>query len=633
MGPRVHHASTHPSMQCMHACKRRPSIYSGIQKALQDLGSNVRACNTHPGQLSWPMLSSRLKQLKDQSIAVRNGLQGYSAFTSSDPCACELLTTHRDCAVQVAALIKRMMAEPVDPPVRDLMWELTVSTGMALSYWPRQWPNNHMGSRQLLDLVGAMLHNVKQPSESITNDSPSFLTMVVEAVVWISTSIMLRAQPALSPTLVNRLCCVAVNAIGPHVRTSSSTFNPWILANPARVIASQLLEVLQRLDFVSYSSAAFYEFSGLLVMLASGPDSVQQAYRYTAAHYHHADAVATSMDKYIPQLTTPADQLLRAWVRCGLLFPELAMQSVVTVKNIYHTLASMHPDTRTHKMQRDILRLCFTVTRRCCLDHEVLAADDHTMFCCSDLLWLVLQGDAVDSNLAVQSRSSGQLRSKHIILLAEAIGRGGVVQPAQPILHNVVGVAHCIEVSCITLAASTWHLGSDPEHTKALQSLLGTTHKQVCHIIELTAQSKNRSLFPSIVRSCAILQRFVARFEALGISNTPLYRLAAIACLCAQELSMCFKLPLATFPETLRIPGPSVLAWHAFTMRFHGRLLPGCGNMSCQVMTGHCEAYLPTLLCSGCMRVRYCCVDCQRQAWIEGQHKVLCPRWQRLASS
>lgn len=65
--------------------------------------------------------------------------------------------------------------------------------------------------------------------------------------------------------------------------------------------------------------------------------------------------------------------------------------------------------------------------------------------------------------------------------------------------------------------------------------------------------------------------------------------------------------------------------WHSHTLHaFHGRLLPGCANPSCKNICGVSEASLPTLLCSGCRRVRYCSVKCQRIAWTEGVHNELC---------
>lgn len=57
---------------------------------------------------------------------------------------------------------------------------------------------------------------------------------------------------------------------------------------------------------------------------------------------------------------------------------------------------------------------------------------------------------------------------------------------------------------------------------------------------------------------------------------------------------------------------------------FSGRLMPGCCHMGCSNMSGFSEAALPTLLCSGCRRARYCSLGCQVAAWQEGGHSIVC---------
>lgn len=59
---------------------------------------------------------------------------------------------------------------------------------------------------------------------------------------------------------------------------------------------------------------------------------------------------------------------------------------------------------------------------------------------------------------------------------------------------------------------------------------------------------------------------------------------------------------------------------------FHGRLLPGCCHLGCVNLAGVSEAALPTLLCSGCRGARYCSVECQRAAWLEGGHGMVCKK-------
>lgn len=65
--------------------------------------------------------------------------------------------------------------------------------------------------------------------------------------------------------------------------------------------------------------------------------------------------------------------------------------------------------------------------------------------------------------------------------------------------------------------------------------------------------------------------------------------------------------------------------WGEYALQsFQGLLLPGCCYLGCTNLAGVSEAALPTLLCSGCRRARYCSVMCQKAAWSEGGHSLLC---------
>lgn len=57
---------------------------------------------------------------------------------------------------------------------------------------------------------------------------------------------------------------------------------------------------------------------------------------------------------------------------------------------------------------------------------------------------------------------------------------------------------------------------------------------------------------------------------------------------------------------------------------FHGRLFPGCCHLGCPNLDGISEAGLDTQLCSGCRMARYCCMRCQKAAWLEGGHNAVC---------
>lgn len=53
------------------------------------------------------------------------------------------------------------------------------------------------------------------------------------------------------------------------------------------------------------------------------------------------------------------------------------------------------------------------------------------------------------------------------------------------------------------------------------------------------------------------------------------------------------------------------------------RMLPGCSSWLCTNVTGCCESALPTRLCSGCRRARYCSEECHQKAWVNG-HREIC---------
>lgn len=69
----------------------------------------------------------------------------------------------------------------------------------------------------------------------------------------------------------------------------------------------------------------------------------------------------------------------------------------------------------------------------------------------------------------------------------------------------------------------------------------------------------------------------------------------------------------------------SQACWERFSfLHVEGRMMPGCSNWSCLTMEGFSEATLPTQLCGGCKRARYCSTKCQRTAWKHGGHRHAC---------
>lgn len=67
------------------------------------------------------------------------------------------------------------------------------------------------------------------------------------------------------------------------------------------------------------------------------------------------------------------------------------------------------------------------------------------------------------------------------------------------------------------------------------------------------------------------------------------------------------------------------VTWERYaTAHFDGQLLPGCCNLGCTDLTGVSEAKLKAKFCSGCRKARYCTVECQRAAWLDGGHSAVC---------
>lgn len=81
-----------------------------------------------------------------------------------------------------------------------------------------------------------------------------------------------------------------------------------------------------------------------------------------------------------------------------------------------------------------------------------------------------------------------------------------------------------------------------------------------------------------------------------------------------------------TLPDGASRTQPEVdSVWERYAVtHLQGRLLPSCCNLACTNLGGVCEAAMKTQLCSGCRRARYCSVGCQRAAWLEGGHSLVC---------
>lgn len=83
--------------------------------------------------------------------------------------------------------------------------------------------------------------------------------------------------------------------------------------------------------------------------------------------------------------------------------------------------------------------------------------------------------------------------------------------------------------------------------------------------------------------------------------------------------------PLGRIPPKAEHKIQLAIGWAGFARTYlHGRVSPGCCHLGCTNLSGVSEAALPTQLCGGCRRVRYCSVVCQKEAWVEGGHQLVC---------
>lgn len=91
------------------------------------------------------------------------------------------------------------------------------------------------------------------------------------------------------------------------------------------------------------------------------------------------------------------------------------------------------------------------------------------------------------------------------------------------------------------------------------------------------------------------------------------------------------RVPSALLPDTAsERESEAIMYSSGMRVRLH-QVTPGCCNLSCTTLDGLSESTLKTQLCGGCKMARYCCVQCQKRAWLDGGHSIVCEKW-RLSS-
>lgn len=93
---------------------------------------------------------------------------------------------------------------------------------------------------------------------------------------------------------------------------------------------------------------------------------------------------------------------------------------------------------------------------------------------------------------------------------------------------------------------------------------------------------------------------------------------------CCLKSVVTWVLIKSDFPAP-QLPSENSLMWENFALdRLQGRLLPGCCHLGCNNLGGVSEEALQTRLCGRCRRARYCSVECQKGAWLQGGHSNVC---------
>lgn len=202
----------------------------------------------------------------------------------------------------------------------------------------------------------------------------------------------------------------------------------------------------------------------------------------------------------------------------------------------------------------------------------------------------------------------------------EALLRG--VDPQQ-------GAVGCIHAACWVISAALAKPDCAPQ-SRAIFSLFTTLRK----ISAGAAASFTQSTVLGLILVYDTLQTTKA-------PSRERFRLQVITKLCLQPLFVLLETngdplwrdlshrsagSLPVVPDCVSEPRRWSECAQTYTRLYpeQGRLLSGCSSPWCTNLSGLLDHLLPTMLCSGCRRVRYCGRACQRHDWITGGHSGAC---------
>lgn len=200
--------------------------------------------------------------------------------------------------------------------------------------------------------------------------------------------------------------------------------------------------------------------------------------------------------------------------------------------------------------------------------------------------------------------STQQFNTENTVVSSQA--RHGNVASAEPCLSNKpVRHAHQRMSTKLDLKPQNTCMLTGPAALPDRNILQQLTANMFLTLTQMTRLlSEDMTAFNALQRAPEVLQACGA-MEWAGLRNTVTNMLTPKAhCISTRE-----------FHEM----------WERYGVtHFHGRLTSGCCNLECINLAGVSESALQTKLCSGCRRARYCCVECQKAAWIKGGHRSVC---------
>lgn len=205
--------------------------------------------------------------------------------------------------------------------------------------------------------------------------------------------------------------------------------------------------------------------------------------------------------------------------------------------------------------------------------------------------------------------------------VVEALLRGGPATQRQDILmafvSNVYSVLRTIVERDVTAGAA--------------HSLLRTVHKVLLPYLKPADSSRSGVIVSIPTLLVSNLYHIQATLQPKVDTCPESFRMHRVALATLQPLMLDQQRKgfVMQPPLPAHLPSPDTTTtqkWGAivtdFSRKFRGRLLYGCSYVGCTELRGALDSLLPTQLCPGCRRLRYCCRPCQGKDWLAWHSEV-----------